>query len=319
MIIQSQANNNGLFTVTPTRDLFVLGHDSFGQNTLTFNEYEENRKSESQVAISVPSAVIQSGQLVQNLSMVAGYLQSANYISGNSGWRIDGAGNLEANNAVFRGTIIASSGTIGGFTITPTKLYGGIIQTGATVGTGSNGVIMDSSGVRGYSTVLGLVFDLPTDGSAPSFSSGIIENTIFEINTNAILRTSDTVGDGSADSAGILINNTGLYGCEANQSLSDANIKVLIDGTVVVKANIKGGQTDYNTGTGYFLGLSSGDYKLSIGDPAGNYLTWDGNYLKIKGSFDVGSGGLINNSSYTVANLPVAPTTVGFNVPSAYE
>jgi len=166
---------------------------------------------------------------------------------------------------------------------------------------------------------LGLTFNLPTNGSAPTFSSGVINSSIFEINTNAILRTSSTVGDGTANSAGILINDTGLYGCATNQSLADANVKVLIDGTAVFNASIRGGQTDYNTGTGYFLGLSNAVYKFSIGTPAGNYMTWDGSYLRMKGSFDVGSAGVFNNSVYTVATLPQGPTSTAFLMPSAYE
>jgi hypothetical protein len=82
---------------------------------------------------------------------------------------------------------------------------------------------------------------------------------------------------------------------------------------------IRGGQTDFNTGVGWFLGNSAGAYKLSIGNPAGNYLTYDGQYLKLKGSFDVGTGGLINNSIYTVANLPIAPTATTFKNPSGIE
>ena len=46
---------------------------------------------------------------------------------------------------------------------------------------GVNRVIMDSAGLRGYDDVFGLTFRLPTDGSAPLFSSGtIIEATIIE-------------------------------------------------------------------------------------------------------------------------------------------
>jgi hypothetical protein len=216
------------------------------------------------------------------------------------------------------GVLKAQSGTIGGFTLGATQMYGGIIKTAATVGVGSTGVIMDTDGLRGYDSILGKVFDIPTDGTPPSFSSGTINETIFEISTNAILRTSSTVGDGTANSAGILINNTGLYGCAANQNLADANIKINIDGTAVFNASVRGGQTDYATGTGFFLGLSGGDYKFSIGD-TDNYMNWDGNYLKIKGSFDVVNNGTINNSSYTVATLPVAPTSVGFNNPSANQ
>lgn len=44
---------------------------------------------------------------------------------------------------------------------------------------------------------------------------------------------------------------------------------------------IRGGQTAYNTGAGFFLGYSGGAYKFSIGNPAGNYLTWDGSNLSI--------------------------------------
>jgi len=217
------------------------------------------------------------------------------------------------------GEITAIAGSIGGFTIKSDALYGSTIKTSETVAQGSSGVIMDTAGLRGYDSVLGKTFDLPTDGSAPTFASGTIINTTFEVNTNAVIRTSNTVGDGSAQSAGLLMNNTGFYACEASQTLADANIKFLIDGTAVIKTNLRGGQTDFNTGIGYFIGLSSGAYKLSIGDPATNYLTWDGTFLKLKGSFDVGQSGLINNSSYLVADLPVALTIVGPNPPSAYE
>jgi hypothetical protein len=84
--------------------------------------------------------------------------------------------------------------------------------------------------------------------------------------------------------------------------------------TVGTSDSIKGGQTDFGVGNGFFLGYS-GDYKFSIGNDT-NYITWDGIFLRIKGSFDVGDNGVINNSSYLVVDLPVPPTTVGFNNPS---
>ena len=64
-----------------------------------------------------------------------------------------------------------------------------------------------------------------------------------------------------------------------------------INGTVTVTGggitlsgggSIKGGQTAYNTGTGFFLGYASGTYRFSIGN--GTYaLTWDGSTLGIVG------------------------------------
>lgn len=93
-----------------------------------------------------------------------------------------------------------------------------------------------------------------------------------------------------------------------------------IRGNITVGSDnyIKGGQTDFATGDGFFLGYNAGDYKMSIGD-ANNYVTWDGTYLRMKGSFDVGDGGVINNASYTVATLPVSPTSLGYNNPSGID
>lgn len=46
---------------------------------------------------------------------------------------------------------------------------------------------------------------------------------------------------------------------------------------------IRGGQTDYETGTGFFLGYSTDDYKFSIGS-ATDYLKWDGTNLSLSGT-----------------------------------
>jgi hypothetical protein len=54
--------------------------------------------------------------------------------------------------------------------------------------------------------------------------------------------------------------------------------------------SIRGGQTAYNTGTGFFLGYSGAAYKLSIGNPAGNRMTWDGSSLAISGTITCGAG-----------------------------
>lgn len=175
---------------------------------------------------------------VGNIVVTKNSIQSGNYTSGSLGFKISDNGDVEFSDGTFRGNLEANTGTIGGFTITSTMLYGGIIQTGLNVATGENGVRMDSTGLSVYDDILGRVVYLPSDGSAPTFSSGIIESTIFEINTNSVLRTSETVGDGSVDSWGVLINNTGFYACEANQLLRDANVKILIDGSASFKGTI---------------------------------------------------------------------------------
>ena len=62
--------------------------------------------------------------------------------------------------------------------------------------------------------------------------------------------------------------------------------------TVGTAGHVKGGQTAYNTGTGFFLGYASAAYKLSIGTSS-NGMTWDGSALTING------GGLVAGSYKT--------------------
>lgn len=57
-------------------------------------------------------------------SMVVGqFINSANYISGVQGWSINAAGNVEFSNAVVRGTVYASAGSIGGILMHGSALY----------------------------------------------------------------------------------------------------------------------------------------------------------------------------------------------------
>jgi hypothetical protein len=74
-------------------------------------------------------------------------------------------------------------------------------------------------------------------------------------------------------------------------------------GGITFSANgaIKGGQTAYDTGTGWFLGYSGSAYKFSIGNPAGNRMTWDGNKLTIIGIID----NVYINGTYKSFSVPV--------------
>lgn len=77
---------------------------------------------------------------------------------------------------------------------------------------------------------------------------------------------------------------------------------------------IKGGQTDYNTGSGWFLGYSGGQYKFSIGDPVGSRLIWDGASLSLSGDVinikQLALGDLIHVSSADFANVSTVWGTI---------
>ena len=65
----------------------------------------------------------------------------------------------------------------------------------------------------------------------------------------------------------------------------------IVDGNIILSTTnyIKGGQTDYDTGVGFFLGYSGGAYKFSLGDSAGTKMTWDGMNLNVTGGTITGS------------------------------
>jgi hypothetical protein len=70
---------------------------------------------------------------------------------------------------------------------------------------------------------------------------------------------------------------------DVTQSAVTAGIVVTGGGlTLSLGGSIKGGQTNYATGTGWFLGYSGSAYKFSIGD-ATHYLRWDGTGMSIAG------------------------------------
>lgn len=60
--------------------------------------------------------------------------------------------------------------------------------------------------------------------------------------------------------------------------------------TISEGGSILSGQTAYDTGTGFWLGKVSGTPKFSIGNSAGNKMTWDGSTLTITGAITATSG-----------------------------
>jgi len=60
--------------------------------------------------------------------------------------------------------------------------------------------------------------------------------------------------------------------------------------TLNTNAVIKSGQTGYQTGTGYWIGVASGTPRLSIGNSSTEYLAWNGSVLAVKGSIYMDDG-----------------------------
>jgi hypothetical protein len=106
--------------------------------------------------------------------------------------------------------------------------------------------------------------------------------------------------------------------------------------TLAGGGHIKGGQTGYNTGTGFFMGYSGTSYKFSIGNPAGNNLTWDGSSLVMTGVLSASAINAVDTINiagnavtvpelsvysgyHTVTNSYTTPASVSLTVPTGTD
>lgn len=88
-------------------------------------------------------------------------------------------------------------------------------------------------------------------------------------------------------------------GLNTGVTLNTTNTGITLDSGGI----IKGGQTAYDTGTGFFLGYSNNAYQVSVGDPNGENLTWDGTNLTVNAN----TGGTTGN--FTVGGYLAGPAT----------
>lgn len=102
----------------------------------------------------------------------------------------------------------------------------------------------------------------------------------------------------------------------ASLSAISANLGTVTSGRYEVDAAgwIRGGQTSFANGTGFFMGFQSGKYVLSIGQSGGAQFTWDGTKLEVRGAsgqllISTDSGVQIPNASITLAKIDLA--TIG--------
>lgn len=185
-------------------------------------------------------------------------------------FRVSMAGALTATSATITGTITATAGTIGGFTISATTisatnltLTSGVANTAnITVGTGATAAGLNSANAAGDIAIwAGSTF--ANRATAPfrvEADGDVIATSITA--TGTINATGGYIGTTTAlvyESQGINCGTTGW---------------------------LRGGMTDYNTGTGWFIGYNSSAYKLSIGNSSdtSKLLLWNGTDLIVNDS-----------------------------------
>jgi hypothetical protein len=201
-------------------------------------------------------------------------------------------GTINANAGTFSGNI-TSTATISGGTISGGTISGGTIS----IGSGNSIFKADSNGIY-----LGNA----TFGSAPFrvSPSGVLTATNANI-TGAITATSLTLSGFSLTNNDVGLGNVQNLNA-AGQATSGIEASITINSGGIAMGSggfIRGGQTDYNSGTGFFLGRSGGAYKFSIGDGSTKGITWDGNTLTIGGNAVIGASTIATIASNANAAL----------------
>lgn len=117
------------------------------------------------VADSIQATAISAGQLTAGNGVIGGSLKSSNYVAGSSGWTLRPDGVAEFSGVIVRGTVYATSGTVGGWSIGSNYLRSSNYQAGV------RGVHLGSDGsVEIRSTDGSRTFNLQATGSQPVLS-----------------------------------------------------------------------------------------------------------------------------------------------------
>ncbi len=119
-----------------------------------------------------------------------------------------------------------------------------------------------------------------------SIGPGQIDHIIADQVTTGTLKSRNY---STTDGMMINLDEASMYIREADGLKITSGGGVQIFATDGTAGSIRGGQTAYDTGTGWWIGLDGATPKFSIGNSAANKLTWNGSILAITG--EVSSGG----------------------------
>lgn len=230
-------------------------------------------------------------------------------------------GDITATSGTFTGTVNATAGKFG----TSTN-YWSVGATGLTATSASTDVILSYGKGDFGDTTLGFILgydfsaskpkfemgnatdSIAFDGTTWTYTKGIIKETIIQMYTSvASLKTSATAGDGSVNSAGMVLTYEGLFGCGANQTATvaaaNANVRILADGSAYYSGAISASTID----------IGGADATSFHVDVDGNI--WSGAAAFVDGKFKVSNAGALTATSATIVGDYKTSATAGAGTP----
>lgn len=201
------------------------------------------------------------GKLIGDKLAVGQYIESQNYVSNTSGWRINADGTAEFSGVVVRGTVIASAGNLGGININEVGIRSGNFVPG------TSGFTIHHDGTAEFNevTVRGTVYATHVVAgasiSAPTITGGSITSSTLN---SPLIYTSTLSGgflQGALTNNWINLNATGAqrfiqvgtsqyYGPYAG---SHYQVEIGADGSAFFARNVLSGGSLLAAGTKIFL------------------------------------------------------------------
>lgn len=134
--------------------------------------------------------------------------------------------------------------------------------------------------------------------SANKLTAGTIDADVITVNNIDV----DNVNAGTLDAQFVASGGVVVAGLQGGVTIDSGSI------TMSAGGHIKGGQTGFNSGTGFFIGYDTDAYKLSVGDSSANSLTFNGTNLAVSGnltagSFTLSSGATLTDADGQITNL----------------
>ncbi len=234
----------------------------------------------------VASEKVTSGEMGANVNLVAGFLQSSNFVTGSTGWQINSDGNVEFDSGYFRGDISAATGTFAG-SLSVANLTAGTISSKAitlAVAAGIGDVYFNAGKTDFNNTVAGFILGLDdSDSDTAKFYIG--STTIyFNWDGSNLIVVGGTITGGTIQTAtsGYRVKLNGsnskielLSGDTVQSSIyNDANAKLTLDtlDSIVFR----------RAGTGYLtFDYNSDRTCMDIQMATNAYLYWSsGRYIK---------------------------------------
>ena len=292
----------------------LLSADSIAANAITANEIAANAVTATEIAASTITATeiatnavtaakinvtdlaaisadlgtITAGNITLDEFIASG--QSA-YDTGtgfwleyNSGTPRFSLGNSAGNKMLWDGSTLAVNGTLTGSF--PAASLGGTIdldtQVANTLSTSfaEAGLINTNVTINADGSLTGAGAGQASLTSLPgSVQVGsIAANAVTAAEIAALAVTTAKLAAGAVEAGNINV---------STLSAINANMGALTAGTIDLASGtsyIKSGQSAYDTGTGFWLEYNAGTPRFSIGNSAGNKVTWNGTTLSINGS-----------------------------------